>query len=158
VTTAGERAIATYKTLKGALQLVVAGALAIVIVTGHDATVGDVVTELAHHASRAWSIALAHAVARGVTRRGLQLTAFALAADGVLTSFEGWALRRGHAWGRWMVVIATGSLLPFELFAFARGRHWMELAAFALNFTIVAYLAHRATGRRPPARGGGMIR
>ena len=43
-----------------------------------------------------------------------------------------------------MVVAATGSLMPFELMAFARYRHWTEIAAFSLNFFIVAYLARRA--------------
>jgi NAD(P)-dependent dehydrogenase (short-subunit alcohol dehydrogenase family) len=33
--------------------------------------------------------------------------------------------------------------MPIELVAFARRRHWIELAAFMLNFVIVAYLAVR---------------
>jgi len=144
VTTVGERVIATYKTLKGALQLALAGAVIVVVLTGHVAALHDVAAEVGHHASRAWSIALAHAIVASVTPHGLNALALALALDGVLTSLEAWALRRGHGWGRWMVVVATGSLMPFELMAFARYRHWTEIAAFALNFVIVAYLAKRA--------------
>lgn len=140
----GERVIAIYKTLKGVLQLVLAGALVVVLLTGHVPILHEFAAELRHHASRVWSIALAQAIVRGMTPHGVIVTVLALALDGALTSLEGWALRRGHWWGRWTVVVATGSLMPFELFAFVRRRHWLELAAFALNFAIVAYLARRA--------------
>jgi uncharacterized membrane protein (DUF2068 family) len=146
-----ERVIATYKTWKGALQLALACAIAVVVLTGHVAMLQDVAAQFGHHASRAWSIAVAHAILRSVTRRGLSVTALALALDGGLTSLEGWALRRGLEWGRWMVVVATGSLMPFELLAFARRRHWTELAAFVLNFAIVTYLARRAVAARDGA-------
>jgi uncharacterized membrane protein (DUF2068 family) len=143
-----ERVIATYKTWKGALQLALACAIAVIVLTGHVAMFQEFAAQLGHHTSRAWSIALAHALVGSVTPRGLSVTALALALDGGLTSLEGWALRRGFAWGRWMVVVATGSLMPFELVAFAARRHWTELAAFLLNFAIVAYLARRAVAAR----------
>jgi uncharacterized membrane protein (DUF2068 family) len=104
----------------------------------------DVAVKLGHHTSRAWSRTLAHVITGRVTPHAVSLTALALALDGVLTSLEGWSLRRGFGWGRWMVVVATGSLMPFELFAFARRGRWTELAAFLLNFAIVVYLARRA--------------
>jgi uncharacterized membrane protein (DUF2068 family) len=153
LTTAGERVIATYKTLKGAAQLALGGAVIVVVLTDHVAALHEVAAKLEHHASRAWSIALAHAIAGTVTPHGLNVIALALALDGALTSLEGWALRRGHWWGRWMVVIATGSLMPFELMAFARDGHWTELAALALNVVIVAYLARRAVARHREAKG-----
>jgi uncharacterized membrane protein (DUF2068 family) len=90
-----------------------------------------------------------------MTPHGVIVTALALGLDGALTSLEGWALRRDHWWGRWTVVVATGSLMPFELYAFVRKRHWIELAAFALNFAIVAYLARRAFVRHREAKVGG---
>lgn len=148
----GERVIATYKTVKGAVQLAFAGALLVVVLTGRVPLLHEVAAELRHHLVRAWSIALAQKIVGGVTPHHVTVTALALALDGLVTSLEGYALRRGHGWGRWMVVVATGSLLPFELAAFARRRHWVELAAFALNFAIVAYLARRAVAQR---RAGG---
>jgi uncharacterized membrane protein (DUF2068 family) len=148
----GERVIATYKTLKGALQLALAGAVIVVVLTGQVATLHEMAAKVAHHASRAWSIALAQVIIGNITPHRLEVTALALALDGLLTSLEGWALRRGHWWGRWTVVVATGALMPFEVIAFARHRRWTELAAFALNFAIVAYLAQRAVARRRAAR------
>jgi uncharacterized membrane protein (DUF2068 family) len=148
VTSAGERIIATYKTLKGASQLALAGAGAIVVLTGHVAALHDVAVNIGHHATRRFSILLATAVVGSFTPHGVSVLSLALALDGSVTSLEGWALRRGHWWGRWTVVVATGSLMPFELVAFARRRHWIELAAFVLNFVIVAYLAVRARALR----------
>ena len=148
MTSGGERLIATYKTLKGALQLVLAGAIAAVVFTGHVAKVHEIAVHFAHHASRSWSIALARAIVGRTTPHGFLVAALALAFDGILTSAEGWALRRGHWWGRWTVVIATGSLLPFEIAAFLHRGHWIELAAFALNLGIVVYLARHAVAAR----------
>jgi len=152
VTMVGERVIATYKTVKGALQLALAAAVVAVVLTGRVASLHDLATTLGHRASRVWSIALAHAIVGTITPHRLNITALALALDGVLTSIEGWALRRGHAWGRWTVVVATGLLMPFELVAFAHKRHWTELAAFVLNFAIVAYLARRALAHHREAK------
>ena len=149
----GERIIAAYKTVKGALQLVLSGVLVAVLVTGAVPALRGVATDFSHHLSRHWSIALAQMLARGVTPHHVIVTAIALALDGILTSLEGWALRRRRWWGAWMVVVATGSLLPFELVAFARKGHWTELAAFALNLVIVAYLARHALARRRNLRG-----
>ena len=148
----GERIIATYKTVKGALQLALAGAVIVVVITGQVAALHEIATKLGHHAARAWSIALGRVLIGSITPHRLEVIALALALDGVLTSFEGWALRRGHWWGRWIVVVATGSLMPFEVIAFARHRRWTELAAFALNFAVVAYLGQRALARHREAK------
>jgi uncharacterized membrane protein (DUF2068 family) len=70
--------------------------------------------------------------------------------DGVLTLCEGWALHRRFAWSPWLVVVATGSLLPFEVVELVRRPHAVRLVIFVVNLTIVCYLAARATreGRR----------
>ena len=78
MTTVVERVIATYKTLKGALQLALAGAVIVVVLTGHVAALHDVAADIGHHASRAWSIALAHAIVGSVTPHGLNALALAL--------------------------------------------------------------------------------
>src|SRR5258708_27673653 len=95
---------------------------------------------LRHH-SGAWSLELADLVVRASTRRGLWTITVALLADGVLTLFEGWALLHGHWWGPWLVVVSTGSLLPFEVAAFVQRPHPVRAAVFAVNLAIVVYLA-----------------
>jgi len=68
----------------------------------------------------------------------------ALAFDGILSVIEGWALLRGRWWAPWLVVLATGSLLPFEFIAFARRLNPVRAAVLAANLAIVVYLARKA--------------
>jgi uncharacterized membrane protein (DUF2068 family) len=146
----GERLIALYKALKGALQLMLAATVIVLVLTGRTASLPDALEQLAHTMSRAWSADLLAAIARVATRGHLELTAAALAADGILTSIEGWALWRGHWWGRWVVVVATGCLIPFEVAAIVRhvhapiGHRVFDVAALVVNIVIVAYLARHA--------------
>jgi len=67
---------------------------------------------------------------------------------------EGIGLWLRKAWAEWLTVIATASLIPFELLEFFHAHHGKRLAvvgAFALNVAIVIYLAtqlHRAHRQR----------
>ena len=63
----------------------------------------------------------------------------------MLTLGEGWALHRRFRWAPWLVVVATGSLLPFEVVELVRRPHALRLAVFVVNLTIVCYLATRGT-------------
>ncbi|MGH7271622.1 MAG: DUF2127 domain-containing protein [Polyangiaceae bacterium] len=50
-----------------------------------------------------------------------------------------------------MVVVATGSLLPFEAFAITRHPHPVRAVVFLTNLVIVLYLA-RVASRHPRPR------
>jgi uncharacterized membrane protein (DUF2068 family) len=116
----------------------------------------EVAADVAHH-THAWSLAFARLVVRAAGPRGFWTVVTALYADGFMSLLEGWALLHGHWWGPWLVVVATGSLLPFEVVAFARHPHAVRAALFAANVAIVWYLARQAIRERreppPPARG-----
>jgi uncharacterized membrane protein (DUF2068 family) len=141
---AGVRLITFYKLAKGILSLSGSAALAITILAGGAPYIASWAASLAHHLTRAWTLQLAHLLL-GVARPDrLWLAAGALAVDGALTTVEGWALHHGKRWGEWLVVVATGSLLPFEVAAIVRGLHPWRIAAFVLNLAIVVYLARRA--------------
>jgi uncharacterized membrane protein (DUF2068 family) len=99
--------------------------------------------QLRHHA-HAWSLYLADLAVRASSRRALWTIVVALLADGSLTLVEGWALLHGHWWGPWLVVVATGSLLPFEVLALARHPHVVRAIVFVVNIVIVVYLARKA--------------
>jgi uncharacterized membrane protein (DUF2068 family) len=135
--------IIAYKLIKGSLWLVFAVTLLILMRVGISQEMLDVAVHLRHH-SGAWSLALADLLVRAATRRGLWTLFVALIADGTLTLVEGWALLRGHWWGPWLVVVATGSLLPFEVVALARHPHLSRLALLVVNVLIVWYLARKA--------------
>jgi uncharacterized membrane protein (DUF2068 family) len=96
------------------------------------------------HHSGAWSLELADLLVRASTRRGLWTLFVALIADGVLTLVEAWALIHGHWWGPWLVVVATGSLLPFEVVALVRHPHVSRVLLLAVNLLIVWYLGRKA--------------
>lgn len=89
-----------------------------------------------------------------------------VAVTGLYTSVlltEGIGLWLRKAWAEWLTVVATASLIPFELWQLLFGEHHKHLAllgAMALNVIIVLYLAsqlrkgHRA---RRAAAGGSSV-
>lgn len=135
--------IIAYKLVKGGLWLVFATVLVVLMHAGLGARLLGLADELRHH-SRAWSLELADVVTRAASRRGLWTLVVALLADGSVSLLEGWALVHGHWWGPWLVVVATGSLLPFEVVSFVRRPRFVRAALFVVNAAIVWYLARKA--------------
>jgi uncharacterized membrane protein (DUF2068 family) len=139
--------IIAYKLGKGVLWLVAAATIVVFMRLGLGARLLDLAAHLRHHAT-AWSIDLANLVVRAASRRGLWVVVFALTADGATSLVEGWALWHGKWWGPWLVVVATATLLPFEVVAIARNPHVGRLTLLAVNAAIVAYLARKALRER----------
>ena len=135
--------IIAYKLVKGGLWLVLAAVILVMMHMGLDDRLLGLATQLRHHA-HAWSLHLADLVVRASSRRALWTIVVALLADGALTLVEGWALVHGHWWGPWLVVVATGSLLPFEILALVRHPHVVRALVFVVNIAIVVYLARTA--------------
>jgi uncharacterized membrane protein (DUF2068 family) len=135
--------IIVYKLTKGVLWLL----FSMTIVAFMRMGLGDRLIGFAHHLTlhaHPWSLALADLFIRASSRRALWTIAVALLADGTVTLVEGWALLHGRWWGPWLVVVATGSLLPFEVVALVRHPHVIRAVVFAVNVTIVVYLARKA--------------
>ncbi len=143
VVTAGIRAIVLYKFLKGGLEAAGAVTLAVGPWLGLDHAVVRAALALQHHSARAWAVHLAESLPPLVTPGHLHLAAAALTLDAALTLVEGWGLRRGHWWGPWLVVVASGLLLPFEVVHFLRRPHVGRLMVLLVNASIVGYLAWR---------------
>jgi uncharacterized membrane protein (DUF2068 family) len=143
----GVALIIAYKLGKGALWLVFAAVLLVTMRLGLGDRMLGFAAHLRHH-SGAWSLKLADLVVRAASRRGLWLIIVALVADGALSLLEGWALVHGHWWGPWLVVVATGSLLPFEVLAILRHPHAVRAAVLLANAAIVAYLGRKALHER----------
>jgi uncharacterized membrane protein (DUF2068 family) len=141
----GLRLVTTYKLIKGAVQLVLAGLLFVAIERG---VASDWLHALAlfarHHLASAASVKLAGLLVALSTPRRLGLSVLALACDGALTTLEGVALQRGHWWGPWLVVAATGALLPYELFELVQHPRVGRALLVLLNAAVVAYLGWRA--------------
>ncbi|MEB2286099.1 MAG: hypothetical protein B6D46_14405 [Polyangiaceae bacterium UTPRO1] len=137
----GLRLVIAYKFVKAGAELVLATLLPFVA----RSALRDLAALLGRHVAGAWSLRTSELLTHADTPRAVALTALALALDGVLTLAEGWALHCRFAWAPWVVVISTGSLLPFEGFELARAPHPLRLLVFVVNLAIVWYLA---AGRR----------
>lgn len=70
----------------------------------------------------------------------LALTAFGYAA---LMGTEGVGLYMRKTWARWFTIIATGSLIPFELYEIVREVHLLRVVILLLNLVVVVYLHKR---------------
>jgi uncharacterized membrane protein (DUF2068 family) len=141
---AGVRAIVLYKTVKAVLQLAAALILAVLLPLGLAREVHELSVVLRHHFTHGWAVGLAALLERGSRGHGLELTILALGLDGTLTAVEAWALRSGRWWGPWLVVLATASLVPFELYELARRPRLSRAVLLAMNLIIVVYLTYRA--------------
>lgn len=135
--------IIAYKLGKGVLWLILAGTILVMMNLGLGDELLGLAAHLRHHPG-AWSLELADLVVRAATHRGLWTIVVALVADGVLTLVEAWALIHGHWWGPWLVVVATGALVPFEIAAIVRRPHLVRVAVLGVNAVIVWYLARKA--------------
>jgi uncharacterized membrane protein (DUF2068 family) len=146
------RAILLYKSLKAALQLSMALALAIWWPLGLPRVLVSLSAWLRHHVTHGWAAHLAELLApllaAQATSRRILLAIAALGLDGTLTAIEAWALHTGRTWGAWLVVATTSALLPFEVYEFLRVRHWSRLLIFVVNVAILVYLARRAWRER----------
>lgn len=75
----------------------------------------------------------------------------------VLFGIEGIGLWLGKHWAEWFTVIATGSLIPLELYETLHRFGWIKLAALLGNVAIIVYLVRialqpRITPRDEPPR------
>jgi uncharacterized membrane protein (DUF2068 family) len=61
-----------------------------------------------------------------------------------LFAVEGVGLWRRKHWAEWLTVIATGSLIPIELYELARHASALKLGVLLANVVIVIYLARIA--------------
>lgn len=67
----------------------------------------------------------------------------------LLTEGVGLLLRR--RWAEYLTVVATGALVPLELYEIARHRTWTRLAVLVVNVVIVWYLLIRIRERSEAA-------
>ena len=131
------------KLIKACFVLAAAVTCLVLLVTGSSVRLHGFLTTLREHVTAAWSIYLANTVVSVTERRHFVVATSALFLDGISTSVEWYALRRGHAWGEWLVVVATSSLIPFEVVALVRHGHVGRVVLLLINVLVVVYLVRR---------------
>ena len=70
----------------------------------------------------------------------LALTALAYA---MLMAAEGVALYWRKPWARWLTIVATGSLIPVEVYEIVRELHPIRVVVLLVNIGVVVYLWRR---------------
>jgi len=73
-------------------------------------------------------------------REALAATAFAYA---LLLGTEGVGLHYRKPWARWLTVIATASLIPFEIYECVHEPHVVRFVILLINILVVIYLVRR---------------
>jgi uncharacterized membrane protein (DUF2068 family) len=141
---AGVRLIIGYKAGKGVVETFLAIALALMVTLGYVARAHDLALAIREHLVHRWSIRLAEAVLRNLTARHVYWLIAAVAGDAGVSFFEAWALWRGYLWAPWVVVGATGLLLPIEVGELFARVTLGRFALLAINVAIVTYLARGA--------------
>jgi uncharacterized membrane protein (DUF2068 family) len=136
------RWIVGYKLVKAAAEIVI-GLLLLLGSAQVIHELRELAASVRAHATAAWSIALAEWLVRAETGRNLAIVGAASLFDGAFSLVEGWALHRGFRWGRWLVIVATSGLLPFELVALLRHVTVGRLALLLANVLIVLVLLRR---------------
>ncbi len=148
----GVRLIVAYKFAKAALEL--AAAVAVPLVAAH-ALPHDFLRlslVLHEHLSARWSRIYEAVLSAGTTSH-LRVLTVALALDGVSSLVEGWAVWRRLTWAPWLIVVATGSLIPVEVALLLERPTAVKVLLLAVNVATVVYMVHlRLQARHPAAR------
>jgi uncharacterized membrane protein (DUF2068 family) len=147
----GDRLIVAYKLIKAAFELAAAVAVPIVAARGLPHDLLRLILALHDHLSARWSH-LYDAVFVGGTTPHLRLVTVALAADGLSSLVEGWAVWRKRPWAPWLIVIATGGLIPLEAVLILERPTAIKVVILAVNVATVAYMVHSRTRARRAAR------
>jgi uncharacterized membrane protein (DUF2068 family) len=79
----------------------------------------------------------------GLSPSRIQLLATATFLYATLFVVEGVGLWRGRYWAEWLTVVATSSLIPFEIFELSVHPSWNKVLVILANVAILAYLVWR---------------
>lgn len=143
---AGLETIIVYKLTKAVLQALIGLAAIWLLTRGAEAGAATLAEFLLEHFTGAWSLRVATLIVRAATSGHVKLLAFAMMGDSALSAVEGLALRAGHWWAPWLVVIATALLLPWELWELFRRPAWGRVGILGVNIAVVVYLLRHAGG------------
>ena len=138
------RSIVLYKMVKSAVALAAAVILLALWPFGLPEWIEHLAVRLRHHFVQAWTVHVADWLVSHASAHRIELSIAALFIDGTLTGIEGWSLKRRFWWGPWLVVVASGALLPVEVYEWLRHPHFGRAVLFVVNLGIVLFLARHA--------------
>lgn len=137
-------AIILYKLIKGGVEVVVSIAAVWLLARGAEAGAATLAEILLEHFTGSWSLQAATLIVVAATSGRVKFVAVAAFADAILSVVEGVALQAGRWWAPWLVVIATATLLPWELWEVFTQPKWGRFVILVINAAVVAYLLRDA--------------
>ena len=140
----GLHVIAVVEAVKGSLALLAASGLELLGPAPLQRWVDALIARFQldpDHGAMAW---LAHAI----NPDAVHLAATVAALYGIVHLIEGWGLWRAKAWASWLVCVSAALYLPFDVYALATHRHWLEAVVVAINLLVVWVLARDLRKRR----------
>jgi uncharacterized membrane protein (DUF2068 family) len=149
----GVSAIIAYKLLKAVLEALLGIAAVYLVLRGAEAGAATLAEILLEHVPRNWALTAATLIVKGATSGHVKFIALLALGDAVLSAVEGLALRVGSWWAPWLVAIATGSLLPWEIWELVLRPTWIRAVLLGINVAVVVYLLRGVVRehRRVPA-------
>jgi uncharacterized membrane protein (DUF2068 family) len=139
----GLRIIIAYKFAKTVFSAGVGAAALLLLHFGAEAVAATLAQQLLDRSTREWALKGATLIVLAGTSRHVVIAAVAGFADSAISLLEAISLRSGAWWGPWLVVGATGALLPWELAEVIHRPGWLRLLVFAINLAVVFYLLAR---------------
>lgn len=136
------QAIIVYKLFKAAAEALLGVAAVWLLARGAEAGAATLAEIVLEHVTAGWALEAATVIVRIATSGHVKFIAVAAFGDAALSAVEGLALRAGRWWAPWLVVIATGALLPWELWELARHPRISRLGILFINLAVVGYLMH----------------
>jgi uncharacterized membrane protein (DUF2068 family) len=91
------------------------------------------------HLAGKW-IRIVHAALSAFVPSHMYLAAAGLTADAVVSFIEGWGVWRQRRWATWVIVAATGALIPLEILLLFEKWSTVKLVVLAANVATVAYM------------------
>lgn len=145
-------ALALFKMAK-ALLLFLAGAGALSLLRpAEEARVRELLSDMTIRQGHRFVERALH-VLNVTSPRQMTLVGLASICYGLLFATEGVGLWLEKRWAEWLTIVATGSLIPFELYELARALTPVRALALVVNVGAVSYLIYRvrhpAPGHRP---------
>jgi uncharacterized membrane protein (DUF2068 family) len=145
-------AIIDYKLIKAVGEAALGFVLLVFLMRGPEAGAATLAQFVIDHISRAWALQAATAIVKTGTTTHLEIATAGAFGDAVLSAVEGLALRAGYWWGPWLVVVATGSLLPWEVVEAVRRPGWLRIVILLINVAVVLYLLRDVVRQRRARR------
>jgi uncharacterized membrane protein (DUF2068 family) len=143
----GDQLVIAYKFGKAALEFLGAGF--VLLAARHPGAYGLAALGAAihEHLSAKWAHVLEGLLTKGTTSH-VSMLALALALDAVSCLVEGWAVWRRRPWAPWLIVVATGGLIPIEIVLIMEKASFMRVLILVINVATVAYMVHTRWQRR----------